>query len=200
MSPRASWVLSPFTLLLNQALAQDPETHIAFAALGDKHIAVQLTDLGVTIQVATQAGNIELSHQKSPDDTADLTLTVRSMALLRMLQDPDTLFSSDIRLRGDVQFAKALQDVLAQFEFDWTAQIARVTGDTLAQPISDGLHAAQQWAHNTGRDLSLDMAEYLREESRILPDKSEVKAFLNNVDILRADCDRLAARINRLKD
>ena len=198
MSPHASWVLSPFALLLNHALAQDPETQAALAALGDNYIAVQLTDLDVTIQASIQAGEIQLSRQTHPNDSADLTLTARSMTLLRMVQDPDTLFSNHIRLRGDVQFAKALQEVLTQFEFDWTAQIARVTGDTLAQPISDGLHAAQQWAQNTGRDLSLDTAEYLREESRILPDKSEVKAFLNNVDKLRADVDRIAARIKRL--
>jgi ubiquinone biosynthesis protein UbiJ len=40
----------------------------------------------------------------------------------------------------------------------------------------------------------------LQEEARLLPVRYEVEAFLNGVDGARADVDRLAARIRRLKD
>jgi ubiquinone biosynthesis protein UbiJ len=45
----------------------------------------------------------------------------------------------------------------------------------------------------------LNVSDYLKEESLILPDQSQVNNFLSAVDTLRADTDRLEARIARLK-
>jgi ubiquinone biosynthesis protein UbiJ len=47
--------------------------------------------------------------------------------------------------------------------------------------------------------MQLNVAEYLKEEALILPDQSQVNAFLSDVDTLRADAERLEARIARLK-
>ena len=40
----------------------------------------------------------------------------------------------------------------------------------------------------------------LEEEARVLPTRHEIETFLTAVDGIRADVDRLAARIQRLKD
>jgi ubiquinone biosynthesis protein UbiJ len=42
------------------------------------------------------------------------------------------------------------------------------------------------------------VSEYLQEESRITPTKIEVERFLNAVDALDADIERLEARTSRL--
>jgi ubiquinone biosynthesis accessory factor UbiJ len=47
--------------------------------------------------------------------------------------------------------------------------------------------------------LQQNLAEYLREEARLLPDKSQIKDYLTDIDKLRADFDRLEARISRLQ-
>jgi ubiquinone biosynthesis protein UbiJ len=44
----------------------------------------------------------------------------------------------------------------------------------------------------------MDLSEYLQEESRIVPAKPEIEAFMDGVDILRSDVDRLHARVERL--
>jgi ubiquinone biosynthesis protein UbiJ len=46
--------------------------------------------------------------------------------------------------------------------------------------------------------LGLDVSEYLQEESRLLPTRHEVEAYLNAVDALRASADRLEQRVARL--
>ena len=45
----------------------------------------------------------------------------------------------------------------------------------------------------------LNVSEYLKEEALILPDQSQVNEYLSAVDTLRADVERLEARITRLK-
>jgi ubiquinone biosynthesis protein UbiJ len=39
---------------------------------------------------------------------------------------------------------------------------------------------------------------YLQEQRRLVPTRDEVEAFLMQVDLLRDDCERVAARIERL--
>ncbi|MDQ7073241.1 MAG: hypothetical protein Q9N32_06945 [Gammaproteobacteria bacterium] len=112
--------------------------------------------------------------------------------------DPDSLFSAAIDINGDVQFAKQLRDLLDGFDFDWEAQLAKVTGDTLAYPLAHSIRQFSGWARHTHQSLQETMAEYLREEARLLPDKSQVNQYMSDIDMLRADLDRLEARINRL--
>ena len=45
-----------------------------------------------------------------------------------------------------------------------------------------------------------NIREYLQEESRDLPSRYEVDRFTADVDALRDDVDRLAARVGRLGD
>ncbi len=197
-------ILSALSRVLNHALAQDPEVLPQLDALQDRRIHLHLTDLNQHFTILFDQQKIHLSGLQSQetDETAnqpDLHISGRSIALLKLRSDPDALFSADISIKGDIQFAKTLQDLLADFDFDWEQQLAQVTGDTLAHPIANGIQSFHRWASQTTHDFTLDIAEYLREESRILPDASEVNSFMKGVDKIRGDMDRLEARINRLK-
>ena len=200
-------ILSGLSRVLNHALAQDPEILPELDALQDRRIHLHLTDLNKHIAILFDQQKINLSSLAVPasdqaadeESEPDLHISGRSLNLLKLGRDPDALFSADITIKGDIQFAKTLQDLLANFDFDWEQQLAQVTGDTLAHPIANGLQAFHNWASQTTHDFTLDVAEYLREESRILPDASEVNTFMKGVDKMRGDMDRLEARINRLK-
>ena len=71
-----------------------------------------------------------------------------------------------------MKFAKQLQDLLENIDFDWEAQLARVTGDTLAYPLAHLLRQTAQWCQQTHQSVQQTTAEYLREEARLLPDQS----------------------------
>ena len=191
-----SLFLKPLELALNTALAQDLETKHKLEQFEQRSIAINIKDLDQIITMTVIDLQIHLTA--NTDETADLTITSNALTLAKLGSDPDSLFSADIDINGDVQFAKQLRDLLDGFDFDWEAQLAKVTGDTLAFPIAHGIRQFSGWAKNTHQSLQESTAEYLREEARILPDKSQVNDYLSNVDTLRADLDRLEARINRL--
>lgn len=189
--------------MLNHALAQDPEILPKLDALQDRRIHLHMTDLNQHVAILFDQQKIKLSNLAIPTsdeeaDDPDLHISGRSLNLLKLGREPDALFSTDITIKGDIQFAKTLQDLLADFDFDWEQHLAQFTGDTLAHPIANGLQAFHNWASQTTHDVTLDIAEYLREESRILPDASEVNTFMKGVDKIRGDMDRLEARIKRL--
>jgi len=189
-------LFKPFELALNVALAQDPETHAKLTAFNQRSIAIEISDLNKTIQVAVKQDKLLLSL--AGEQSADLTITGKALTLAKLGSDPDSLFSADIDIHGDVQFAKQLRDLLDGFDFDWEQQLARITGDALAYPIAHGIRQLHSWVKNSQQSMQLNVAEYLREESQILPDQSQIKEYLSDIDTLRADADRLSARISRL--
>lgn len=190
----AVW-LRPLTFMLNQAIQQDSFTADKLSDFEQRVIALNLSDLDKTFLIRFSDKQVDLSEG---DDEADLTITGTISALIKLSQDPSHLFSPDIRIHGDVSFAKQLQDVLESFEFDWEAQIAKVTGNTLAQPLVYSIREGLSWLKNTHSSVQMSLSEYLREEIQLLPHHIEVEDYLNDIDTLRADYDRLDARIQRL--
>jgi ubiquinone biosynthesis protein UbiJ len=191
-----STLLKPIELALNVALSQDLETQAKLEQFEHRRITIHINDFNQTITMTVIEQQLKLSANTAEE--SDLTISANTVTLAKLGSDPDSLFSDEIEINGDVQFAKQLRDVLDGFDFDWEAQLAKITGDTLAYPIAHGLRQFTGWARSTHQSLQESTAEYLREEARILPDKSQINDYLSNVDTLRANLDRLEARINRL--
>jgi ubiquinone biosynthesis accessory factor UbiJ len=72
-------------------------------------------------------------------------------------------------------------------------------GDIAARQVGNFLRGVSGWGLDTADRLSRTVAEYLQEESRDLPARAELEAFLDQVDDLAADVARLEARLRRLE-
>ncbi len=187
--------LKPIEFAINKALAADPDTQQKLIGFDGQRITVHISDVNVMIHATFTHQMLRLSSGEEED--ADLTIAGKASALAGLGKNPGHLFSDDITIYGNVQFAKQLQDVLASFEFDWEHHLAKITGDTLAFPIAHGLRQFGQWLNQSHQSMQLNVSEYLKEEAKLLPDRSQVAHQLSQVDSLRADLDRLEARINR---
>ncbi|EMR13232.1 protein YigP [Methylophaga lonarensis MPL] len=190
------WLLATESTL-NRALLIDPESHQALSDFEGRIVRIEVSNLNLSLSARFASQQLQLEVAES--EQADLTLTADSWALLELTRNPDTLFSPAVRLHGDVQFAKQLQDWMAGFDFDWEKQLASVIGDSLAFPVAEGIRQSFRWARQNHQHLQQDIAEYLKEEVRLLPDPSEINNFMQAVDRLRADLDRLDAKIARLE-
>ncbi len=76
--------------------------------------------------------------------------------------------------------------------------MSKITGDVIAHQLGNAIRHGINWGKQTADTLVRDAGEYLREESRHTPDREEVDVFLNMVDELRSDVDRLDQRVKRL--
>lgn len=193
-----SLLLKPLEIALNHALRFDMESHEKLQHFANRSIRIDITNLNIAVIGRFTDDRILL--ETAEEHVADLMIKADSFALLKLVQQPDSLFSNRIQIRGDVQFAKQLQDWQQHFDFDWEQQLARVTGDTLAYPLAQSLRRGFDWLNYNRSEFEQSLAEYLREESQYLPDKSQTERFMQNVDLLRADTERLEARIKRLQN
>lgn len=68
-----------------------------------------------------------------------------------------------------------------------------------AHALGQAVRGAAAWLERAGGALRMNTAEYLQEESRAMPAPLEAQAFYADVEKLRDDVERAAARLARLE-
>ena len=104
-----------------------------------------------------------------------------------------------LRIEGDADLARRLQRLAERFDPDWQQPFTAVFGDVLGVQIANAVRAALRHAREAGGAFAANAAEYVTEESRDVVGRDELNAFHDDVDTLRDDVERIAARVGRLR-
>jgi ubiquinone biosynthesis protein UbiJ len=191
---------------LNRALALDDATRDALSKLDGRRIALTLASPSLALQLRVEGDRLRISpvaHDRQPD------LAVRSTLGGLLSQLPNWIGGarrSDhappagrLRIEGDAELARQLQRLAERFDPDWQQPFAAVFGDVLGVQIANACADALRQARSTGAGLAESAAEYVVEESRDVVGRDELNAFHDDVDLLRDDFERLAARVRCLQ-
>jgi ubiquinone biosynthesis protein UbiJ len=202
MADSPEWFTDSARRLIEQAVARavamDPAAQQRLAdELNGRALRVHISDSDACIDVHFQSDGIRMA----PGDDATLTdATVEaSLAGLMSLAASRGQRSRDVTFRGDIGVIQAIRQLVSEIEIDWEEQLSHVTGDTIAHRVGEGVRSGRRWARHAGERLLQDLGEYVTEERELLPTEPEVSAFNDGVRRLRADVDRLEARLNRLR-
>jgi ubiquinone biosynthesis protein UbiJ len=193
-----SLVLSSLEISVNRYLALDPETLSRLGAFTGKVISVELRGIGITLAMAPHGGGIQLLGDYSGKPDTVISGAPWSLARTGYGGDRGALFAGEVEIRGDVALGQRFEAVLREIDIDWEEQLSRLVGDVAAHQVGKLVRDTMTWGANSVDTLSRDVGEYLQEESRQLPQRDEVDAFLGAVDHLRDDVARLEARVKRL--
>ena len=119
-----------------------------------------------------------------------------SLALRLLAKDSDAM--SQVRIEGDTELAKTLAKVLQNIKWDYEEDLSKVIGDISANKVSafakNTAHEAKQQAVNFAEMA----AEYWQEENPLIAKKRHVEDFVQKVDVLRDDVERLEKRLAKL--
>ena len=186
---------------LDRALALDPETREALARLDGRRVALRVTQPPLALQVTVEGDRLRVGPV---DDAVAADLDVRGTLAGLVSQLP--IFRRDdegppvgrMRIEGDADLARRLQRLAERFDPDWHAPFVAVFGEVVGVQVAKGVAGALRQAGAGARGLAGMTVEYLTEESRDLVPRGELAAFHDDVDALRDDVARLAARIARL--
>ena len=189
----------------NRILRLDRESLQRLGEFEGKVIAIALAHTAEAVPdfyLLPSAGGLRLLTDY--DGVAHVTLRGTVPTLLRLLINgadttPELIATRALQIEGDVDLGRRLQRFLEGLDIDWEEQAAGVVGDVVAHRLGNVLRGVRAWRRNATQTLSADIAEYLQEESRLLAPAGRVEAFLAGVDVLRADVDRLEARLRRLQ-
>ncbi len=187
---------------VNRLLRLDSATPARVADLKGKVIKLRTAgNRPFTIIVLPDESGLQLRarHEREPDVTltGDIPVIFR-FALRRFL--PDVVAAGEVQISGDIELGQRFQRLLEQTAIDWEEQAARVLGDVPAHQLGNALRDLGGWSGQALHTLKRDFAEYLQEESRLLPVRSRAGAFRQSVETLQHDLENLEQRLARLNE
>lgn len=186
---------------LNRAIALDPETRAALGPLQDRSVelAVEAPPLALRLQVEGDRLTVGPVDPGSEPDLGVRATLGGLLSQLPMLRRDDAPPVGRMRVSGDADLARRLQRLAERFDPDWQQPFVAVFGEIAGVQVARAVAAGLRHARDAGRDLAETAAEYVTEESRDVVGRAELDAFHDDVDTLRDDAARLAARIARLR-
>ncbi|MDP3859563.1 MAG: SCP2 sterol-binding domain-containing protein [Stagnimonas sp.] len=185
---------------LNRTLRLEPEVLADFARLRGKLLGLRVDGLEWSFFIECLADGVRVAPEA--ERAADVQLGGGAIALSRLLAQVAggaTTLPPGVELQGDAELLHRFTGLLARIGFDPAEVVARYLGDGAAQRLVGGLRGLLGWGRRSADTLSLDTAEYLREESRDLARRIDAEEWMDAVDVLREGTDRLEARLRRLE-
>ena len=178
----------------------DPDTSAELEALNGKVFCINLTTPPASLHLKVEPGGVSVAPRS--EQQADVTLEGSIFAFAKLGgrgSMSQVVTDGQVKMDGDVEAGQALQKILAKFDFDWEELVARLVGDTPARKIGNLVRSTIDWADHSADLSQRNVADYLTEEKRMVVSQMALDRFAEKVNQLRADTDRLASRIDRLR-
>jgi ubiquinone biosynthesis protein UbiJ len=131
------------------------------------------------------------------DAMPDAVNTIAPSLLPRLAMKDEAAFSA-IKSSGDTAFLAEIFFLSKHLRWDAAEDLSHVTGDIAAERLVHFAAGAQQQVRESAINLSQAFAEYWTEERPLVAKSVHINQFIQQVDALRDDVERLEQRINRL--
>jgi ubiquinone biosynthesis protein UbiJ len=182
---------------INRILRLDPETLRRLGELDGKTIRLDLgtATQALTLFVTPAADGLRV--RRAFEGAPDVTLRGDIPVFARLARTG--IAAGELQISGNIELGTRFKRILEDVQPDWEEPLARLVGDVAAHQIGRALRGAAAWGNDAARRLAQDSVEYLQEESRVLAPRVRVEEFMQSVDRLRADVDRMQKRIEQLQ-
>jgi ubiquinone biosynthesis protein UbiJ len=185
---------------INRLLLSSPATVDRLSLLDGKVIAIQLSAPRLSLSLQPSAAGLQIDQIERDD--ADVTLSGSAADFFQLLSAADNsevMFGKTIQVSGDSALATRFSQVMIDAALDWEGILAQIIGDLPAHELARLVKWKSQFYRQAGHSLMLNMQEYIKEELQLLPSQPQLKRFYSEVDSLRQETERAAARLERLR-
>lgn len=191
--------LRPVASVLNRNIRETTPARELCDKLDGTVVAVRVRNTALATWFVIQDGVLELTTDF--DGEPDVLISGSLLTLARMSSGAglDALRDGSLELTGDTHKAERFQRLLALARPDVEEELSGVLGDAAAHRLGEFARGVRSWGRSARATMGANLREYLQEESRDVPSRYEAERFAAEVDTLRDDVERLAARIDRLE-
>lgn len=183
---------------LNRLVALDPDTAEALTRLGGRRIGLALEAPPVALDITVADGRLKVGPPAEEPDLGIRATIAGVLSQLPFLRTPGAPPVGKVRINGDAELARTVQQLAQRFDPDWDKPFADLLGPIIGPQVARVLREAFKAGTGFAKGFSRDAADYLTEETRDVVGKAELAAFHDDVDDLRDRAERLAARFARL--
>jgi ubiquinone biosynthesis protein UbiJ len=187
--------LQPIESLLNRNIDGAARARELALRLAGRSLEVRVTPTPVRIRFSVAEGRVSVAAAGEGEPDAVIEGTPLSLASLAGPEPEDRIRQGAIRISGDAETAQLFQKLFKAARPDFEEELSRVVGDVAAHHLANTARGVLDFGRRAADTFARNMGEYLTEESRDLPAQPEVEAWIEQVDRLREDADRLEARL-----
>jgi len=188
-----------FELASNSALEYEPKSLERLKKLDGKTMVLTIKPINQSIAVTPSQEGVEYS--RDIPDLADVTLTTTIGAMIKISRDgfeQADLQPGELEMSGDPIIGQRFAQIIADLDIDWDGLLAEHLGDSTARILTTAAGFTRDVAKQSKIRLQSQLNNLITDELGITASAEEVERFLDDVDTLRADAERLALRLQRL--
>ena len=198
----SSATFRPLELLINRGIRLSSTAQAIAAALEGQALDVRVDDTPLALRLVAANGLLRATAGTRDAPPAAAILSGSPIALVRLLSgDPQALIrDGEVRMTGDTDVANQFRDLLHMARPNLEEELSKLVGDPVAHQLGNLARGFADWGARAADTVSRSVGEYLTEERRTLPTRTEADEFNRNVDQLTNDVERAEARLAILKD
>ncbi len=182
---------------INSALAFDPASRQAIGELAGKSLLIEIVEPEFNLCLQFESEKVAVtSHHDKPTTR----LRGNPLGLIQLaLSDNISLSETGVEAWGSTSLLAELQRILSKLEVDWEDALSPYLGDVVSHTVATHIRNRANWINERGHDIKRLAQEFLTEELRATPTRSELDRFNREVDQLRLAADRLQSRFDKIK-
>lgn len=181
------------TRLLQHLISQNSWANELLQPFAGKSVRLNFILTGTTL-VILEDGNLAIAGETN---IPDATVTIPPGVLVRLIAK-DEAAKLLITVEGDTHLATELAKVFSNMHWDYEDDFSKLVGDVPAYKMGERARQAVKTVKDTSTNLADMLSEYWQEEMPMIAKKRHVEEFNREVDILRADVDRLEKKLTKL--
>jgi ubiquinone biosynthesis accessory factor UbiJ len=134
----------------------------------------------------------------APGAVPDAQFRLSPAAALRIFAGDERAYQ-EVHVSGDSEFAQTIEFVVRNARWDIEEDLSRVLGDTAAHRLVSAGRGIMLLQARAAASFARNVSDYWLEERPLIARRTDVEKFVQEVDTLRDDVERLSQRIARLQ-
>ena len=164
--------------------------------INDKKIKINLKDINYSTILHISDNTIIILDEEGEFDV-ELITTPATLALFILSKGSDK-FSSKIIINGDIDTANKFNNFLSSSE-KIKEILIHLIGKEKTKDIEKGFKSITAFFNNIFSSSTSDLVDFLTDDLTVLPSKSDVNQFLDEVDSLKSRTDKLYQKYKDVK-
>ncbi|MCP5327430.1 MAG: SCP2 sterol-binding domain-containing protein [Sinobacteraceae bacterium] len=180
--------------LLNRNLPASPRARELCAQLRRQRLVIAMSGTPLRLAVESTGDSLQIRRDDGSDSQAQVEGTPINLIALAGAEPEALLQRGAVTIRGDIELAQRYRELALLLRPDFEEELSRLLGDAPAHQLMRFATGALAFGRRSASTTALNLAEYLAHERGDLVPRAEAAVFLEGVDRLREDVDRLEAR------
>ena len=164
--------------------------------INDKKIKINLKDINYSTILHISDNTIIILDEEGNFDV-ELITTPATLALFILSKGSDK-FSSKIIINGDIDTANKFNNFLSSSE-KIKEILIHLIGKEKTKDIEKGIKSITVFFNDIFSSSTSDLVDFLTDDLTVLPSKSDVNQFLDEVDSLKSRTDKLYQKYKDVK-